>query len=112
MLKARNKAPLLILELPIHAAFLLADGTTNVLAIERLLLAGIDAPDDPTKQHERSDLTLQIVYKDELVRRDCSQVVNARIITRYTEPRSQTEAGQIEPTHLMARGFFASGRDL
>ena len=93
MLKARNQAPLLVPELPVHAALLLASGTTSMLAIERLLLAGIDAADDPTQQHQHFDLTLQIVRKDELVRRDCSQVFNARIITRYTESRPRTEAG-------------------
>src|ERR1700682_1801806 len=96
MLKACNQAPLLILELPVHAALLLATGTTSRLAIERLLLAGIDAANDPTQQHQHFDLALQIVQKDELVRRDCSQVFNARIITRYTEPRPQTEAREIE----------------
>src|SRR3982074_1587515 len=103
MPKARKQAPLLVLELPVHAALLLGNGTTAVLAIERLLLAGIDAADDPTQQHQHCDLTLQIVHKNELVRHDCSQVGNTGIVARYTEPRPQTETGQIEPTHLVAR---------
>src|SRR5260370_14123163 len=93
MLEARNQAPPLVVELPVHAAFLLATVATSVLAIERMLLAGIDAADDPTQKHQHSDLTLQIVHKDELVRRDCSQVVNTDVVTRYTEPRPQTETG-------------------
>ena len=64
-----------------------------MLAIERLLLAGIDAAGDPTQQHQHSDLTLQIVYKSKVVRRDCAQLIDACIITRHTESRPQTEAG-------------------
>ena len=64
-----------------------------MLAIKRLLLAGIDAAGDPTQQHQHFDLALQIVRKDEFVRRDCSQTFDAPIITRHTEPRPQTEAG-------------------
>ena len=36
-------------------------------------------------------------------------LINTGIVARYTEPRPQTETGQIEPTHLVARGLFASG---
>src|ERR1700738_686889 len=91
MLEARNQAPPLVVELPVHAALLLATVATSVLAIERMLLAGIDAADDPTQKHQHSDLTLQIVHKDELVQRDCSQVVNTDVVIRYTEPRPQTD---------------------
>ena len=91
VLEARKQAPLLVFELPVHAALLVAAGTTSTLAIERLLLAGIDAPGNPAQQHQHFDLALQIVRKDEFVRRDGSQAVHTRSVTRCTESRPQTE---------------------
>src|ERR1700751_3380480 len=79
-----------------------------MLPIERMLLAGIDAAYDPAQQHQHSDLTLQIVRKGKVVRGDGSQAVDERIITRRAEARTQTEASEIKPTHLMARGLLAS----
>ena len=91
VLKVRKEAPLLVLELAVHA-LLLTPGRASMLSIERMLLAGIDAPYDPTQQHQYSDLTLQIVYKGKVVRGDGSQAVDERIITRRAEARTQTEA--------------------
>ncbi len=90
MLKAREQAPFLVLDLPVHTALLPA---TSMLAVERLLLSGIDTAGDPTQQHQQFNLALQIVRKDQLVRRDGPQTVNERIISWYTEPRPQAEAG-------------------
>ena len=74
-------------------ALLLAAGRGSILAIKRLLLAGIDAAGNSAQQHQGSDLALQIVYKSEFVRCDCTQLFDACNITRRTEPRPQTEAG-------------------
>ena len=67
MLETRKQAPLLILELPVQAAFLLAIGASTMQAIQRLLLAGIDAAGDSAQHDQPFDLTLQIVRKGELV---------------------------------------------
>ena len=80
MLEARNQAPLFVLELPVEALSL-ATGRASVLAIKRLLLARIDAAGNSAQQHQGSDLALQIVYKSEVVRCDCTQPVDACTIT-------------------------------
>src|SRR5258707_3204106 len=90
LLKIREEAPLLVLELAVYA-HLVAPGRASMLPIERMLLAGIDAAYDPTEQHQHPDLTLQIVYKGKVVRGDGSQAVDERVITRRAEARTQTE---------------------
>src|SRR5260370_3701897 len=100
MLEARNQAPPLVVELPVHAALLLATVATSVLAIERMLLAGIDAADDPTQKHQHSDLTLQTVLKDELVRPDCSHVGTTDVVTRVPEPRTRNQTGYLHQSVL------------
>src|SRR5437764_932546 len=52
---------------------------------------------------------MQIVCKNKIIRHDCSELPDARIIARRAEAGTQTEARYIKPTHLMARGLFASG---
>src|SRR5271170_5534400 len=58
VLETRNQAPLLVLQLSVHTAFFLGAGTTGMRAIERLLLAGIDAACDSTQHYQHFDLTL------------------------------------------------------
>ena len=77
-----------------------------VSAIQRMLLTGIDAPGNPTWEHERSTWhwTLPGKFRLETMVLPC---FTSRSSPDRSETRPQTETSKVQPAHFVTRGFLS-----